>query len=85
MQSFVVYCVFIIIFAITCISRRDIQSEQNGIHAIKWAIKRNGGTFSEKLFDSISIEDDVWAWLQGPFVMFFYLRLYIAVPKFLPV
>ena len=66
MQSFVVYCVFLIIFAITCISRRDIQSEQNGIHAIKRAIKRNGGTFNEKLFDSISIEDDFWAWLQGP-------------------
>ena len=67
MQSFVIYCLFLLFFAVACITRRTITAEQNGIHAVTQAIKKNGGTFSEKKFDSITIEDDVWAWLQGPF------------------
>jgi hypothetical protein len=77
MHSFVSFIIFLAMFTLTAIYRRDIKQEQNGVMSVRQQIMRPVGVFGEKQFTHIETEDDFWAWMSGPFRdMFFPSKLY---------
>ena len=67
MHAFVTFLAFVVMFVLTAIYRRDVSAERQAYASVEQAIKRPVGVFGGKQFDNIEIEDDFWAWMQGPF------------------